>query len=305
MRPASNSACRARPLLGTFVEIAVSGAPAADMNAAIDDAFAAVRDVHRLMSFHEPASDLSHVNRRASVNAVPVHPWTYRVLELALELYRRSAGAFDITVAPTLQALGMLPRGPDGIAAPPIDHGDSDAIELMADCRVRLRCPGLTLDLGGIAKGFAVDRAVDVLRRHGMPRALVNAGGDMATFGLGAAETVHIRDPRDPRAMLYRSAIRNEAIATSGRRIDPARTSLPAGSAVIEPRLRQPIRAIAGATVRAPTCVVADALTKVVMTMGEASATLLAHYGASAMFVSADGQVHATSDWPAAVPFAA
>jgi FAD:protein FMN transferase len=304
MTSASNSLRRARPLLGTFVEIAVAGAAPAAMNAATDDAFAAIAEVHRLMSFHEPASDVSRLNRHASPDAVAVHPWTYQVLDLAFELHRSSAGTFDVTVAPALQALGLLPRVVGGAALPPATAG-SVALELCPDCRVRIVQPGVTLDLGGIAKGFAVDRAVDALRRHDMPRALVNAGGDMAAFGHDQPVPVHIRDPRNPLAVLYRSAIQNEAMATSGGRIDPVRAAASAGSAIVEPRSRQPVRAIAGATVRAATCVVADALTKVVMIMGEGSAALLAQYHASAMFVAADGTVHATVDWADGVHLAA
>ena len=305
MTRASNSLRRARPLLGTFVEIAVVGAAPSEMYAAIDDGFAAIAEVHRLMSFHEPASDVSRLNRQASPHAVAVHPWTYQVLDLSLELHRRSGGAFDITVAPTLQALGLLPCGRGGVALPPA-AADGAAIELCPDCRVRIHRPGATLDLGGIAKGFAVDRAVDALRRHGMRRALVNAGGDMAAFGPDdESVAVHIRDPRNPLAILYQCAIANEAMATSGGRIDPVRAAEPVGSAVIEPRSRQPVRAIAGATVRAPTCVVADALTKLVMIMGEGSAALLAHHHASAMLIAADGTVQATGDWPGAVHLAA
>jgi FAD:protein FMN transferase len=302
MKSASNSLRRARPLLGTFVEIAVSGGRPTEMNAAIDDAFAAIAEVHRLMSFHEPASDLSRLNSHAWPAAIAVHPWTYQVLELALDLHHRSAGAFDITVASALQALGLLPRAADGVAPPPAAGG---AIELCADCHVCIHHPGLTLDLGGIAKGFAVDRAMDALRCHGMPRALVNAGGDMAAFGQDKPVAVHIRDPRNPLAVLYRSAIANEAMATSGGRIDPIRVAGSAGSAVIEPRSGQPVCAIAGATVRAPTCVVADALTKIVMIMGEGSTALLAEYHASAMFIAADGTVQATGNWPETVHLAA
>jgi len=303
MTSASNSLRRARPLLGTFVEIAVAGAAPMEMNAAIDDGFAAMADVHRLMSFHEPTSDVSRLNRHASLEAVAVHPWTYQVLDLALELHRRSTGAFDIAVAPALQALDLLPRVAGGAASPAA--AGSAAIELCPDCRVRLLRPGLTVDMGGIAKGFAVDRALSALRRRGMTQALVNAGGDMAVFGHDEPVAVHIRDPGNPLAVLYRSTIRNEAIATSGGRIDPMRAAASAGSAVIEPRSRQPVRAIAGASVRAATCVVADALTKIVMIMGEGSTPLLKQYHASAMFIAADGTVQATGDWPEAVHFAA
>src|ERR1700730_1507068 len=113
MATASDKQRRARPLLGTFVEIEVAGAVKSEMNAAIDAAFEAVASVHRLMSFHEPGSDVSRLNREASVRPVSVHAWTYRVLEAAVEMHRRSNGMFDIAVAPTLQAMGRLPWGND------------------------------------------------------------------------------------------------------------------------------------------------------------------------------------------------
>ena len=109
MATASDRVRRARPLLGTFVEIEVAGSAKSGVNAAIDAAFEAVASVHRLMSFHEPDSDVSRLNREASVRPVSVHAWTYRVLEAAVEMHRRSNGMFDIAVAPTLQAMGLLP----------------------------------------------------------------------------------------------------------------------------------------------------------------------------------------------------
>jgi len=96
MRPAFASARRARPLLGTFVEITAAGASRSDLDDAIEGAFQAVADVHRLMSPHEPESDVSRLNREASAGAVRVHPWTYEVLCMASELHRASAGMFDV-----------------------------------------------------------------------------------------------------------------------------------------------------------------------------------------------------------------
>src|SRR6266581_5594224 len=102
MQITSDSIRRARPLLGTFVEIRAAGAEAAKMQAAVNAAFQAVADVHRLMSFHEPDSDVSRINREARVRPVRVHAWTFQVLEAAVDMHRRSKGIFDVTVAPTL-----------------------------------------------------------------------------------------------------------------------------------------------------------------------------------------------------------
>src|SRR5579864_7048184 len=95
---------RARALLGTFVEIEVEGPPGADLDAAIDAAFNEVAEVHRLMSFHAPDSDITRLNCEAHIRPVVVHDWTYQVLQAAIELNRRSGGVFDVAVAPVLQA---------------------------------------------------------------------------------------------------------------------------------------------------------------------------------------------------------
>jgi thiamine biosynthesis lipoprotein len=279
---------RARPLLGTFVEIA---APE-HRNAAIDAAFDVIAQVHGLMSFHEETSDVARLNREACARPVGVHAWTFEVIAAAVELHRRSAGAFDIAVAPALQDLGLLPRAPTDQKALHGSSATTGAIELLPDHRVRFHHPALRIDLGGIAKGFAVDRALGALREAGVLRGLVNAGGDLAAFG-PEAETVHIRDPRDPGRLLLGLVISNQALASSAPRT--------VGAAVIDPRSGTPVEAIIAATVRAPSCMIADALTKVVTVEGSAAAPVLEHYGAGALMMSAAGDVQMTEDLAPAV----
>jgi len=300
----SNSIRRAQPLLGTFVEIAGPGAAGCDLQAALDAAFAAVAQVHGLMSFHDPDSDVSRLNREASGGAVPVHPWTYRVLQTAIELNRRSAGLFDITVAPLLQKRGLLPRrahDPDTTAK---RTTTADVIELLADGRVRFSDPGVLIDLGGIAKGFAVDCAVAVLQRHRLSSGLVNAGGDLAVFG-PQLELVHIRNPLSASRLLCRAEIANAALASSGRMFDPFESAGAGDCAVFDPNTQNPVRGIVSATVRASCCMIADALTKVVMIAGERATGLLTQYCASALFVLESGDVWITPDWQSAVRLAA
>jgi thiamine biosynthesis lipoprotein len=303
MDPASASIRRARPLLGTFVEIAVAGAAPSDADCAIAAGFAAAARVHRLMSFHEPESDVSRLNREASGQAVAVDPWTFGVLETALDLNRRSNGAFDIAVAPALQVLGLLPTVPGSRPAAPAAARAED-IELLPECRVRFHRPGVRIDLGGIAKGFAVDRAVDALRAHGMPSGLVNAGGDLAAFG-PRPQTVHVRDPRDPRRLVCTIDVREEALATSGGRFDPFASGDVLGSTIVDPATGEPTQAIRGATVRAPSCMIADALTKVIAIAGEPASALLDHFDASALVVPADGDIRVSRGWRDAVRLAA
>jgi thiamine biosynthesis lipoprotein len=274
-------------LLGTFVEIAISGTGRTTMEEAIEAAFATVAEVHRLMSFQDPASDVALLNRKAAERAIIVHPWTFEVLEASLEIKRRSAGIFDIAAAQGRRRTSRI-----------------GSVELCPGRRVRFSDPGVTIDLGGIAKGFAVDRAIDVLRGRGVPQGLVNAGGDLAACGLDKA-LISLRDPRDPRRILCRTEISGEALGSSGRKVDPFRGSDTTETAVIDPRTLRYAQAAVGATVRANRCMIADALTKVVMVAGEAASPILAQYGASALFLSPDGDLRVSGNWQSAVRLAA
>jgi FAD:protein FMN transferase len=321
MKPACASIRRARPLLGTFVEIAVTGACRPAMEEAVEAAFGAVAEVHRLMGCQDSNSDVARVNREAPTRALRVHPWTFEVLKAALDLQSRSVGIFDIAVknpmepcrSPPFQLRGSLPppcpRGREGVGAvsglrsvPEMPGNPS--VELLPGRGVRFSGPDITIDLGGIAKGFAVDRAIAVLRDHDVEQALVNAGGDLAAFGPDAA-VVSLRDPRDPRRVMGDVEIGGEALASSGRQVDPFRRSETTDTAVIDPRTLRPARAAVGATVRAGQCMIADALTKVVMIVGEAAASVLAEFGASALFVSPGGDLRISGNWQNTVRLAA
>ena len=167
---------RMQPLLGTFVEVGVAEGPAA--GSSIDSAFAAVAEVHRLMSYQDPDSDLSRLNR-GNGRPVPLRKLTVNLLRLARALMQASGGRFNCTVGGALERLGMLPA-PDVDA--PLEHGDADDIVITDGHSARLRRP-VHVTLDGIAKGFAVDRAIAALRARGMASGWVNAGGDLRVFG--------------------------------------------------------------------------------------------------------------------------
>jgi thiamine biosynthesis lipoprotein len=241
---------RARPLLGTFVEITVDAASDDCAWRAANDGFAAIADVHRLMSFHERDSDVSRINRHAHERAVEVDPRTWTVLRRARFLSRLSNGLFDCTVGGALVALGALPRCGDSISR------DARAtfrdVALLPGRRVRLRRP-LAIDLGGIAKGFAVDEAVAAIACSGADAACVNAGGDLRVFG-DRAWPVALRTPDGFDRL---PALRNAALATSADTFAPC-------ASIVDPatgRLRANPRSV---SILAPTCMDADALTKVV-----------------------------------------
>lgn len=240
---------RARPLLGTLVDVRIEGE---GHESAIEAAFAAVARVHRLMSAHDPRSDVARINRARPSERLVVDPWTWAVLRRAGDISALTEGLFDCTVAARLQARGLLPRL-DGETAPDARANYSD-IELLAGSALRLRRP-LHVTLDGIAKGFAVDRAVDALRRGGVRSGAVNAGGDLRVFG-PTAESVYVRDPRDPRRLCRIGRFREAAIATS------AAYFCDGASPYVDPRSGRARRPDLSATVFAPDCVTADGLAK-------------------------------------------
>lgn len=202
---------RMRPLLGTYVEIGTTaGGRVAE--AALLRAFACFDLAQRLWSFHDPASELSRLNRAAcnGGGAEPVHPLTVRLLRLARAMGRASDGLFNCTVGGRMVALGALPEH----GGTCLGQGHADEIVLgrargTAFCRL---ARPLKITLDGIAKGFTVDLAVAALRRAGLPGGWVNAGGDLRCFG-DAALPVHRREMDGSLRLL--GQLRNAAIASS------------------------------------------------------------------------------------------
>ncbi|HXV08996.1 MAG TPA: FAD:protein FMN transferase [Burkholderiales bacterium] len=254
---------RARPLLGTLVEIAARASEPEPLACAIEAAFATVAQVHRLMSFHARDSDVSRLNRWAWRTALRVHPWTYAVLQEAQRVARASGGLFDVSVARILVARRLLPA-PRGARVPDRRACCRD-IRLLSGFRVRFDRP-LLLDLGGIAKGFAVDRAVQRLRSAGVESALVNAGGDLRCFG-AAVQRVHVRDPRAPWRLLPLAELSNGAIATSAAYFTRQRRAGRDVCAQVDPRGGRGVPA-GSVSVAARRCITADAWTKVLLLGG-------------------------------------
>jgi thiamine biosynthesis lipoprotein len=266
---------RARPRLGTTVAVRVHGLDEKDAHHAIDDAFQEIALIHRLMSFHEPDSDLSRLNRDAADRAVEVHAATFEVLKLAEEMSQLSGGCFDITVAPQLVALGML-AAPDSRREPDPQATWRDVV-LEPNCRVRFQRP-LWIDLGGIAKGYAVDRAMEILRARGAVQACVNAGGDLRIHGPDS-ERVLLTPGEFRGDSLPVLEVENAAVASSGS-AQPHADSPSAPH--FDGRSRQSVSKGGFVSVLAQHCVTADALTKVALALQEHSEPLLRRIGASA-----------------------
>jgi thiamine biosynthesis lipoprotein len=221
---------RVKPLLGTFVSIRVEGEEDPRFLA---PAFAEIALIDRLMSFHQPESEVSRLNCGAHLAPVTVHPHTAAVLRLAHEVAEASDGAFDITVSAQWRDIEIDGR------------------------EVRFRSP-LQIDLGGIAKGYAVDQAVAALQRAGARQGCVNAGGDLRLFG-PSSEQVALRTDLPGSVDLPVVELSEGSLASSRRRSRFA-------------------------CVAAESCVMADALTKVVLARGKRSASVLNRFSAQAHF---------------------
>ena len=199
---------RAQPWLGTLVEIAIEAPSEAAFLHATDLAFARVAEVHRVMSFHDPGSDVRAIARAPVGASLHVSADTARVLRLALDMELRSGGLFNAAIAPALVANGRVPMPTDAQA--PCAKSLAEGIEWLAADRLRVRAP-VWIDLGGIAKGYAVDAAVEALRACGVPAGLVNAGGDMRAFG-PHAHVVHLRFASGMKAI---ASLQDGALASS------------------------------------------------------------------------------------------
>jgi len=270
---------RCRPLLGTFVEITASGADESGLNVAINAAFSAIEKIQRSMSVHDETSELSVVNRYAAIRPVSVSRELFQVLRRADKLAAESGGAFDYTIAPILAQWGLLPQYLVGRRL-----GSWRDVLLLRGRKVYFLQP-LALDLGGIAKGFAVDAAIEVLRKRGVAGAVVNAGGDLRSFG--SSSEIYLRHPENPQAFLKKISIRNCALATSS----PCFTEKTFGGSRVSHLVNSLGRtAVTGAisvSVCAKECWLADALTKVVLNAPDRARKLLEKYDAEAFMVKA------------------
>jgi len=268
---------RVRPWLGTLVEVRLDGCAPDRAANACEQAFAEVAAIHRLMSFHDAGSDLDRLHRAAAGRTVRVDPRTRDVLDWSLRIAAASDGCFDPTVAAQQVAWSLLPR-PASALLPDRDATWRD-IELVGRDGVRFVRP-LWIDLGGIAKGYAVDRAVEILGDAGAEQIVVNAGGDLRVAGRQASINLRTQAGLEalPRLELADAALATSAPAPGSRR----NARLVNSSPHVDGRTRRPM-ALRSVSVVAARCVVADALTKVVMAADDALALrALRHFGAQA-----------------------
>jgi len=208
-------------IMGTVFEIAAYGESSEHTSAAIDEAFQEIVRIDDLMSNYKPDSALSKLNRSAHFRAQKVPIDLYRVIEQAVQFSRLSGGRLDITVAPLVNLWKAALAG-DSIPSPEQQRRAEDCvgykkIELRPPDQVTFQSSCLQLDLGAVGKGYAIDRASEILRSSGIRDAFLNSGGS-TILAMGSppgqsAWLVHLRDPShkiDPYVML-----KDQSVSTS------------------------------------------------------------------------------------------
>ena len=264
---------RCKPLLGTFVEIVDDGDHA---SSTIPQAFLAIEQVQSLMGFHNPHSELSKINQLAHIKPIHLHPWTSQVLAIAKEIHQHSDGLFNCGIGHHLVEAGLLPKRTD------FDRhkfGSLDSLHFVDINTVYSDLP-LCLDLGGIAKGFAVDMAIQALQSAGAKSGCVNAGGDLRVFG-NLLRPIQIRNPAQPHELIHIGDMCEGAIATSA--LYYSKEEPDSLSYLIDPILQNPIEFSDSYSVIAQECVYADALTKVVSISANVDHPCLHRFSAQAI----------------------
>ena len=273
-----------RQTMGTFARLLVVAPDREAAENSLDAAFAVFDRVEALMSDYDPDSQISRVNRDAYHEPVAVDGQVFEVLSAALEYSRLTDGAFDITVGPVVQLWRDARQGgqaptPEAIARARENVGYR-YLELDPETQtVRFGRDGMLLDVGGIAKGYALDRAAEAMRQAGALGAMIDIGGDIVCFGQAVGGRDHwligLQDPDEDGNLLLRLKIDDRAVATSGdyRRfvvVDDRKHSH-----IINPATAEATGALASVTIIAATAMHADALATAASVMGPERALTL------------------------------
>ena len=274
-----------RVVMGTFSRIVVIAPNRPIAAQCIDAAFKDQDEIERLMSYHRPDSELAEVNSEAYDHPVRLSEPMLEVLRKALETSRLSEGAFDVTVGPLMDMwkyagqVGIMPTDAQ------MEHVRAkvgwDKVVLDPNQRtIRFAVEGMKIDLGGIAKGYAVDRSVQVLRDQGALSGMVDIGGNIRCFGrpprgkeywrIGIQDPCRVDGPGPSSdCVLLVLKLTNQAVATSGHYRRFTMVGDREVSHILDPRTGASNEQLASVTIIAPDAMTADALSTAVSILGK------------------------------------
>jgi len=254
-------------MMGTFVEVTSPDRRAAEI------VFAEIKRIERILSKYDPASEVSRLNKNKEVKAGPELLY---VLERSRYFWRATDGAFDVTVAPLVDLWGFTDRDFREPSKKEIQKalaavGMKKIIFKTGNPVVKFMLPETKIDLGAIAKGYAVDCAVAQLKKQGVTSCLINAGGDIYCLGVksGTPWQVAIQDP-GKKGFQGQLALSDKAVATSGDYEQFFSVGGKRYSHILNPRTGYPVQArVASVTIVADDCLTADALATAAMVLGK------------------------------------
>ena len=289
---------RTEAIMGTRCYVELWADEPAKGNDAIDAVMAELRRIDSLMSHYKPESQLSQINQYANERPVQVDKELFDLIKLSTHYSEITEGAFDITYA----SVGYLYNYPQHIR--PTEAQIRQALpavnwrNMLLDEEhhtVRFEHPGMRIDLGGIGKGYAVDRGIEVLKARGIARALVTAGGDSRIIGdrMGRPWLVAIRHPDNPSKVVTRIPLSDSAVSTSGdyeRYFDEDGVRY---HHIIDPRTGHSASKVRSATILAPTATQTDGMSKTAFVLGAEKALEIINRMPEydAVFVLPDGRV--------------
>jgi len=276
----------ARNAMATRFEIVLHGGDPARLRAAGEEALDEIERLEAQLSLYRPTSEIARVNAWAATQPVRVSPGVFRLLQQARDLSRECGGAFDITVAPLVRCWGFMGQGgrtptDDEIDAARAKVGVTHLLLDEAASTVAFDVEGAMLDLGAIGKGYAIDRAVEILRDAGVPNALLH-GGTSTAFGIGSAPEgqpwkVAVEYPPD-NTVLATFELHDSALSVSAVW---GRSSIADGKTfghILDPRTGRPAEAPQGAALAAvalPSATETDAFSTALLVLGEANRALI------------------------------
>jgi FAD:protein FMN transferase len=282
----------ARNAMATRFEIVLHGANEASLRAAGEEALEEIERLEGQLSLFRPTSEIAHVNALAARQPVRVSPPVFALLEQARRLHEESGGTFDITIAPLVRAWGFMGGSgrlarPEDVAAAREKVGMSLVQFNAEDYTIRFARPGVMLDLGAIGKGYAIERAAELLREAGVTSALLH-GGTSTVYALGhppEAEfwKVAIDNPNAtaqpgaqraanpaPSPALTTVALKDEALSVSGIRGKFFEAGGRVLGHIIDPRTGAPATGALLTAVVLPSATETDALSTALLTLGPA-----------------------------------
>lgn len=289
--------------MGTVVQITVAGGREDEARTAMGEAFAEIERIDALLSSHREDSLVSLLNREGHERKVSLGKDLFNLLREAGAISEQSAGAFDVTVWPVSRLWGFEKGGtvPDGgeLEQAVAKVGYRNLIFDNNDNSVGFKLDQMGVDLGAIAKGWAVDRAMDKLAALGIGNAIIDAGGDLRVAGSrpgGGAWRIGVQHPREPGGLLLTLELTDTAIVTSG---DYERFFEAGGVRyhhILDPATGMPATGCRSVTVLAPTAAEADAAATAAFVLGaqRGIAFLRARPGVRGVIVDAAGALHWT-----------